>query len=82
MTNVPHHKETSQLICIANQLTGFYMRGWLVVKGLTVLCDISKMIIHHALKNPLTSGASIGCSRHLTKRQCFPRYRQSTLKVY
>ena len=26
-TNVPHHIETSQLICIANQLTGFYMMG-------------------------------------------------------
>ena len=26
-TNVPHHTETSQLICIANQLTGFYMMG-------------------------------------------------------
>ena len=25
-TNVPHHIETSQLICNANQLTGFYMR--------------------------------------------------------
>ena len=24
-TNVPHHIKTSQLICIANQLTGFYM---------------------------------------------------------
>ena len=24
MTNVPHHKETSQLICDANQLTDFY----------------------------------------------------------
>ena len=23
--NVPHHIETSQLICNANQLTGFYM---------------------------------------------------------
>ena len=23
--NVPHHIETSQLICRANQLTGFYM---------------------------------------------------------
>ena len=23
--NVPHHIETSQLICIADQLTGFYM---------------------------------------------------------
>ena len=27
MTNVPHHIETSQLICIANQLTGFYRMG-------------------------------------------------------
>ena len=26
-TNVFHHIETSQLICIANQLTGFYMIG-------------------------------------------------------
>ena len=26
-TNVSHHIETSQLICIANQLTGFYMMG-------------------------------------------------------
>ena len=26
-TYVPHHIETSQLICIANQLTGFYMIG-------------------------------------------------------
>ena len=29
-----HHIETSQLICRANQLTGFYMMGTLVVKGL------------------------------------------------
>ena len=26
-TNVPYHIETSQLICIANQFTGFYMMG-------------------------------------------------------
>ena len=26
-TNVPNHIETSQLIYIANQLTGFYMMG-------------------------------------------------------
>ena len=25
MSNVPYHIETSQLICSANQLTGFYM---------------------------------------------------------
>ena len=29
-----HHIETSQLICRANQLTGFYIMGTLVVKGI------------------------------------------------
>ena len=29
-----HHIETSQLICSASQLTGFYMMGTLVIKGL------------------------------------------------
>ena len=29
-----HHIETSQLICSANQLTGFYMMGALVYKVL------------------------------------------------
>ena len=29
--------ETSQLICCANQLTGFYMRARLVLHGLTAL---------------------------------------------
>ena len=24
-TNIPHHIETSQLICIANQMTGLYV---------------------------------------------------------
>ena len=37
--NVPHHVETSQLIYIANQLTGFYMMGTLAVKGLTKFPD-------------------------------------------
>ena len=32
----PSHIETSQLICRANQLTGLYMRGTLVIKGLSV----------------------------------------------
>ena len=27
MTNVLHHRETGQSICIVNQLTGFYMMG-------------------------------------------------------
>ena len=26
-TSVPHYIETSQLICMENQLTGFYMMG-------------------------------------------------------
>ena len=29
-----HHIETSQLICRANQLTGFYIMGAMIVKGL------------------------------------------------
>ena len=35
-TNVPYHIETSQLICIciANELTGFYICGTLVVNRL------------------------------------------------
>ena len=33
-----HHIETSQLIYIANKLTGFYMAGTLVVKRLTYSC--------------------------------------------
>ena len=35
MDNVPHHIETSQLICSANELTGFYMMGTLVTNGLS-----------------------------------------------
>ena len=34
LTQCPSHIETSELIFSANQLTGFYMRGTLVVKGL------------------------------------------------
>ena len=30
----PHHIETSQLICNANQLTGFYIVGTLIVNAL------------------------------------------------
>ena len=36
-TNVPHDIETSQLICITNHVTGFYIRGTLVVNGLTAV---------------------------------------------
>ena len=33
--NVTHYIETSQLICIANQLIGFYMRATLAFNGLS-----------------------------------------------
>ena len=33
--NVPNHIETSQVICFANQLIGFYTMGTPVVHGLT-----------------------------------------------
>ena len=37
------HIETSQLICDANQLTGFYMRATLALNGLNKTCNkISK----------------------------------------
>ena len=34
-----HHEETSQLIYRPNQLTGFYVMGTLVVKGLNTKKD-------------------------------------------
>ena len=34
------HIETSQLICTANQLTGFYMRATLAFNGLNSNCFI------------------------------------------
>ena len=37
-----HHIETSQLICRASQLTGFYIMGILVVKGLRHLGIVAK----------------------------------------
>ena len=43
-TSVPHHIDTSQFICIANHLTGFYMMGTLVVNGLT--CATNKCKKH------------------------------------
>ena len=36
MINDPRHIETSQLICIENQLTGFYMTGNMVINGLMI----------------------------------------------
>ena len=35
-TNASHHIETSPLICIANQLTGFYMTGTSFVNKLSI----------------------------------------------
>ena len=44
-----HHIETNQLICRANQLTGFYMMGTLVVKGLIEIY-VDNILIFLALK--------------------------------
>ena len=44
-----HHIETSQLICSANQLTGFYMIGTLVVKGLRE--SDNKIVINRNSRN-------------------------------
>ena len=35
----PSHIETSKLICSENQLTGFYVRGKLTVKGLITVAN-------------------------------------------
>ena len=43
------HIETNQLICRANQLTGFYMMGTLVVKGLIEIY-VDNILIFLALK--------------------------------
>ena len=41
--------ETSQLICCANQLTGFYMRATLALNSLNTVLQISKV---HGCSNP------------------------------
>ena len=42
------HIETSQMICCANQLTGFYMRATLTLNGVkTVSRSISNIIDDH-----------------------------------
>ena len=44
------HIETSQLICTANQLTGFYMRETQALNGLNVSpCNMQKRIIKNFL---------------------------------
>ena len=43
-----HHTETSQLICRANQLTGFCMMGPVVVKGIR---SMVKMKLHTSFEN-------------------------------
>ena len=44
--------ETSQLICRANQLTDFYMRGTLIVKGLEPLNIFVEKLLHSVLQCP------------------------------
>ena len=45
MTKCSHHIETSQLICRANQLTGFFMMGTLVVKRLRVSRKVRDILL-------------------------------------
>ena len=33
------HKETSQIVCCANQLIVFYMRATLAINGLNIICN-------------------------------------------
>ena len=40
------HVETSQLICTANQLTGFYMRATLTINGLMITLVESYELLH------------------------------------
>ena len=40
------HVETGQLICPANQLTGFYMSATLAFNGLTLLMTLTSLSIH------------------------------------
>ena len=41
------HIETSQLICFANQMTGFYMRATLTLNGLTISAKYSIIHVWH-----------------------------------
>ena len=43
--------DTSELICSANQLTGFYMIGTLVVKGLKQYRDMFQQLAFSSKKN-------------------------------
>ena len=44
----PSHIETSQLICRANQLTDFYVRGTLIVKGLKSVVTVQECCVQFA----------------------------------
>ena len=67
------HVETSQLICKANQLTGFYMRATLALNGLS---DIFSCFTHGSQSNNCCTRLSTqirGGSRAATtsKMECF-----------
>ena len=68
-TSVPHHIETSQLICYANQLTGFYMSGTMLFSGVRVfkgvfrtlsnISDDSKKLFFYIIGNMLFNGLRV-----------------------
>ena len=68
-----HHIETSQLIFRANQLTGFYMMGSLVVKGLNKFRgDVVDVLF---IKNKHAKG------RHSVATNCFVKELQPKKKT-
>ena len=64
------HVETSQLISCANQLTGFYMRATLALKGLTSsksLVTVSKLSDSRSIK-AIKTWKTKQCPRQLCKK--------------
>ena len=55
------HIETSQLICTANQLTGFYMRETLPFNGLILTSYFGKV---RAIKLGQTQSVDLSCSHN------------------
>ena len=45
-TNVPYHVDTSQLICNANHLTGFYVDAAKIVKGFYLFTTFTNKLHH------------------------------------
>ena len=68
-TNVPHHKETTQLICNGNELTSFYIMGNIARKWLAETfvrgCSVKKLFLKNSLKRDPNTGAFLCTLRNL-----------------